>query len=71
MSDQISLLEQDLWGPCSTYLKKEGFDVQIFEKRKDPRKSAIAEGRSINLALSRRGILPLKAAGVFDRIEPF
>ncbi|MEQ9006883.1 MAG: NAD(P)/FAD-dependent oxidoreductase, partial [Ekhidna sp.] len=42
-----------------------------FEKRNDPRKSENVEGRSINLALSHRGIRPLKLAGVYETIEPY
>ena len=72
MSEKVSVIGAGLVGSLlGLTLKKKGFDVQLFEKRKDPRTSPIGEGRSINLALSRRGILPLKAAGVFDQIEPF
>lgn len=53
----------------ATRLAKIGFDVEVFEKRLDPRKTT-AEGRSINLALSHRGIRSLKEAEVFDRLEP-
>ncbi|MEM9337515.1 MAG: NAD(P)/FAD-dependent oxidoreductase [Bacteroidota bacterium] len=52
-------------------LKREGFDVEVYEKRQDPRKVVKAGGRSINLALSHRGIAPLKIAGVFDKVLPF
>lgn len=46
--------------------------VTILERRADPRKNpAIGDkGRSINLALSARGIRALKAAEVFSQIEP-
>ena len=72
MKDKISIVGAGLVGSLvAVVLKQKGFDVQIFEKRKDPRKSEVAEGRSINLALSRRGILPLKMAGVYETIEPF
>ncbi|MFL5730715.1 MAG: FAD-dependent oxidoreductase [Cytophagaceae bacterium] len=46
------------------YLRKQRFDVKIFERRKDPRTGNIDHGRSINLALSHRGIKALKEAGV-------
>lgn len=72
MKDKISIVGAGLVGSLvAVILKQKGFDVQVFEKRKDPRKSEVAEGRSINLALSRRGILPLKMADVYDTIEPF
>lgn len=51
-------------------LKQKGFNVEVFEKRSDPRKAEVAQGRSINLALSHRGIQPLKQAGIFEKIEP-
>ncbi|MEQ6167244.1 NAD(P)/FAD-dependent oxidoreductase [Ekhidna sp. MALMAid0563] len=72
MKDKISIVGAGLVGSLlAVILKQKGFNVQVFEKRKDPRKSEVAEGRSINLALSRRGILPLKMAGVYDTIEPY
>lgn len=46
----------------SLFLAKRGFDVQVLEKRKDPRYSLRSEGRSINLALSHRGLKALQAA---------
>lgn len=72
MKDKISIVGAGLVGSLlAVILKQKGFDVQIFEKRKDPRKSENIEGRSINLALSHRGIRPLKVAGVYDIIEPY
>lgn len=72
MKDKISIVGAGLVGSLmAVILKKKGFSVQIFEKRSDPRKSEIAEGRSINLALSDRGIRPLKLAGVYDVIAPY
>lgn len=72
MKDKISIVGAGLVGSLlALLLKQKGFAVKVFEKRSDPRKSEVAEGRSINLALSRRGILPMKAAGVFGKIEPF
>ncbi len=48
----------------SILLAKQGYGVQVYEKRGDPRTQAAAGGRSINLALSRRGWKALEAAGV-------
>lgn len=71
MKDKISIVGAGLVGSLlAVILKQKGFFVEIFEKRKDPRKSDIAEGRSINLALSDRGIRPLKLAGVYKTIAP-
>ncbi len=51
-------------------LARRGLGVRIHERRPDPRRTATAAGRSINLALSSRGIRALRGAGVFDRVEP-
>ena len=45
-------------------LGKAGYAVRVFERRADPRSSSIQAGRSINLALSARGIHALKQAGI-------
>ena len=51
-------------------LANRGYTVDLYEKRADLRKADISAGRSINLALSHRGIHALKSAGVFNKIEP-
>ena len=48
----------------SIYLARRGFSVDVFEARPDMRKSEIAAGRSINLALSDRGIAALREVGM-------
>ena len=50
-------------------LKARGFDVAIYERRADPRRAAAGGGRSINLALSDRGMLALAAAGLTADVE--
>ena len=44
----------------SIYLAKRGIAVDVFESRGDMRKEEIVAGRSINLALSDRGIVALR-----------
>ena len=51
-------------------LANRGYTVDLYEKRADLRKADISAGRSINLALSYRGIHALKSANVFNEIEP-
>lgn len=51
------------------FLKKRGFEVQIFEKRPDPRFQNIHSGRSINLALSHRGWQALAKIGMQTEVE--
>ena len=50
------------------YLAKSGHKVSIYERRSDMRKEKIIAGRSINLALSDRGINALKQVGIADEI---
>ncbi|MEO8472046.1 MAG: NAD(P)/FAD-dependent oxidoreductase [Chryseolinea sp.] len=51
------------------YLKKRGYTVSIFERRADPRSAKIDHGRSINLALSNRGIKSLEQVGLGDIVR--
>src|SRR4051812_7584978 len=46
------------------YLAKRGIAVDVYEARGDMRGEAIAVGRSINLALSDRGIAALRQVGM-------
>lgn len=68
--EPIDILGAGLCGSLlSVMLARRGYPVRIRELRPDPRNTEAAAGRSINLALSARGIRALKHAGVFDRIE--
>jgi kynurenine 3-monooxygenase len=53
----------------SIYLSKRGYNVTIFERRADMRKQEMIAGRSINLALSDRGIKALEEVGLMDEIR--
>ena len=44
-----------------------GWKVSLFERRGDPRAKGYQGGRSINLALSARGLAGLAAAGLAER----
>ena len=46
------------------YLSKLGYKVKLFEYREDMRNSTVSAGRSINLALSERGINALNKVGI-------
>jgi kynurenine 3-monooxygenase len=52
----------------SIYLAKRGFQVELYERRPDMRKTPISAGRSINLAISTRGTHALNEAGVLEAI---
>jgi kynurenine 3-monooxygenase len=53
----------------SIYLSKRGYKVKIFERRADMRKEKMSAGRSINLALSDRGIKALEEVGIMEEIK--
>ena len=53
----------------AVFLAKRGHQVNVFERRADPRKSNVYAGRSINLVVSHRGWTALKAAGVHEAVE--
>lgn len=50
-------------------LIKDGYEVEIFERRSDMRKQGAAGGRSINLAISKRGLDALDAIGVKGQLS--
>lgn len=49
-------------------LAQRGFKVALYEKRGDMRQEKLAAGRSINLALSARGLLALESANLKETI---
>ncbi len=51
------------------YLAREGHQVTVYESRPDLRRTDIDAGRSINLALATRGIVPLIDVGVIDAVD--
>jgi kynurenine 3-monooxygenase len=48
------------------YLGRRGYDVDLYERRADPREGNIVGGRSINLAVSTRGIHALERIGIAE-----
>tara|TARA_B100000497_G_scaffold128046_1_gene172799 strand:+ start:4807 stop:6126 length:1320 start_codon:yes stop_codon:yes gene_type:complete len=62
---RITLVGGGLAGSlAAVYLAKRGYEVNIYERRPDMRNVEIPAGRSINLALSTRGIDALKRVGL-------
>src|SRR5438552_3854049 len=53
-------------GLLAAYLGRRGCDVDLYERRADPREGNIVGGRSINLAISTRGIHALEQIGIAD-----
>jgi len=50
------------------YLARAGHTVEVYEHRADPRAGAAGEGRSINLAISTRGLHSLAQVGLADAV---
>jgi kynurenine 3-monooxygenase len=66
----ITLIGAGLNGPLLALgLVKRGFKVEIYERRPDMRRVRMSAGRSINLALSTRGIHALTEAGLWQRMQ--
>src|SRR5277367_2422616 len=66
-SETITLIGAGLNGALlGLGLVKRGFRVEIFERRPDIRHVRATAGRSINLALSARGIHALSQAGLWQ-----
>ncbi len=61
-------------GQCGTLiaimLARHGFQVEVYERFKDPRVQDAEAGRSINLALAARGLNALQQVGIESLIEP-
>lgn len=69
-SETITLIGAGLNGPLLALgLVKRGFQVEIYERRPDMRRVRMSAGRSINLALSTRGIHALTQAGLWNEMR--
>ncbi|MGH9495485.1 MAG: FAD-dependent oxidoreductase [Candidatus Sulfotelmatobacter sp.] len=69
-AEKITLIGAGLNGPLlGLELVKRGFNVEIYERRPDMRHLHTNAGRSINLALSTRGIHALKQAGLWEEMR--
>ena len=68
--DPVAIVGAGLCGSLlAVMLKRQGLEVSLLERRADPRKTPPVAGRSINLALSARGMQALEHAGVFPLVE--
>ena len=66
----ITLIGAGLTGPLlGMELARRGFKVDIYERRPDMRRAKISAGRSINLAVSARGIHALERAGLWKAMQ--
>lgn len=65
MTQKITIVGGGLSGSLlAIYMAKRGFEVNLFERRADMRKESLYQGRSINLALSTRGLNALSKVGL-------
>ena len=70
MKKEVTIIGAGLVGSLlAIYLLKRGYKVSIYERRGDMRKETLSAGRSINLALSDRGIRALEEVGIMDEIR--
>lgn len=70
MSNKVSVIGAGLVGSLlSIYLAKRGYNVNVFERRADMRKNKMSAGKSINLALSDRGLRALEGVGIVEEIR--
>jgi kynurenine 3-monooxygenase len=69
MAEKINIIGGGLSGTLmAIYLAKRGFEINLFERRPDMRKNKISAGKSINLALSTRGLHALEKVGLDEEI---
>ncbi len=69
LSSKVVIIGAGLAGSLlALFLAQKGFQVKVYEKRPDIRKSQPESGRSINLALSHRGLKALKAVGIEQEV---
>ncbi len=65
MSKRIVIAGAGLTGSLlSIFLAKRGYTVDVYERRPDMRKTSISAGKSINLAISARGLHALEMVGL-------
>ncbi len=67
---KITLIGAGLNGPLlAILLMRRGYAVEIYERRPDMRQVRMSAGRSINLAISTRGIYALQQAGLWESMR--
>ena len=69
MAEKFVLIGSGLAGGLlAAYFGRRGYEVDLYERRADPREGNTVGGRSINLALSTRGIHALAQLGIADEV---
>ncbi|MFI6497771.1 FAD-dependent oxidoreductase [Nonomuraea typhae] len=68
-SPEVAIVGAGLAGCLlACYLAARGHQVTLYERRPDPRAEGAERGRSINLALSERGLNALRGIGLDDQV---
>ena len=68
--EEVTLIGAGLNGPLlAILLIQRGYAVELYERRPDMRRVPMSAGRSINLAVSTRGIYALQQAGLWERMR--
>jgi kynurenine 3-monooxygenase len=69
MAEKFILIGSGLAGGLlAAYFGRRGYEVDLYERRADPRAGNFVGGRSINLALSTRGIHALEQLGIAGEV---
>ena len=69
MTQKITIIGGGLAGSLAAiYMAKRGFEINLFERRPDMRKTNTYQGKSINLGLSTRGLHALEKIGLDKEI---
>ncbi len=69
MTERVAIVGAGLAGSLlGCYLARRGLSVTLYERRPDPRTGQPERGRSINLAISERGLDALRRIGLVDQV---
>ncbi|GAB2959970.1 NAD(P)/FAD-dependent oxidoreductase [Micromonospora polyrhachis] len=67
--ERVTIVGAGLAGSLlACFLARRGYRVHVYERRPDPRKGTTERGRSINLALSERGLDALRRVGLVEQV---
>jgi kynurenine 3-monooxygenase len=68
-AQSITIVGAGLGGALmAVFLGRAGHKVRVFERRPDPRKGTAGRGKSINLAISTRGLAALERVGLKEKL---
>jgi kynurenine 3-monooxygenase len=69
MTERVAIVGAGLAGSLlACFLARRGLPVTLYERRPDPRVAQVERGRSINLAISERGLDALRRIGLVDEV---